>query len=257
MDFPATIEDFYSNLAVPESCHLGKRLFKKHFYENGQLNATDKKAFKEDIESIEWKYTLKPSTINIQSFEDDTHEYLEVALIQVTLSSDKRHSRIAEVIQKAIPYPVVIVFSCGSSIALNMGLKRINRADSNKMVVESYHDTGWISLESPEGWQSSFLDDCQIKSLSFQNFFQFYKDIAERITAYNCAVHTGAYSLAPSEQREGVDRGEALKELERLERELTELRNKLKKEKNLGNQVQLNTKSKQIKDRMEAIKAEI
>ena len=257
MDFPATIENFYSNLAVPESCYLGKRLFKKHFYENGQLNATDKKAFKEDIESIEWKYTLKPSTINIQSFEDDTHEYLEVALIQVTLSSDERHSRIAAVIQKAIPYPVVIVFSYDSSIALNVSMKRINRANSNKMVVESYHDTGWISLESPEDWQSSFLDDFQIKNLSFQNFFQFYQDIAEHITAYNCAVYTGAYSLAPSEHREGVDRREALKELERLERELTELRNKLKHEKNLGNQVQLNTKSKQIKDRIDVIKAEI
>lgn len=256
MDFPATIEDFYSNLDVPESCYLGKRLFKKHFYDNGQLTATDKKAFKEDIESIEWKYTLKPSTINIQSFEDDPHEYLEVALIQVTLSSDKRHLRIAEVIQKAIPYPVVIVFSCGSSIALNAGLKRISRADSNKMVIEDCLDTGWIPLESPEVWQNSFLDDLQIKNLSFQNFFQFYQDIAERITAYNCAVHTGSYSLAPSEG-ESVDRGEALKELARLERKLTELRNKLKKEKNLGDQVQLNTKSKQIKDRMDAIKAVI
>lgn len=257
MDFPATIEDFYCNLAVPESCYLGKRLFKKHFYENGQLNVRDKKTFKEDIDFIEWKYTLKPSTINIQNFEDDTHEYLEVALIQVRLSSDTRHVRIAEVIQKAIPYPVVIVFSYGSSIALNVGMKRINRADSNKMVVESYHDTGWISLESPEDWQGRFLDDLQVKSLSFQNFFQFYQDIAERITAYNCAVHTGAYSLVSSGQEEGMDRGEALKELERLERELTELRNKLKKEKNLGDQVQLNTKSKQLKDRMNAIKTEI
>jgi len=257
MDFPATLEDFYSNLAVPDSCYLGKKLFKKHFYDNGQLSATDKKAFKEDIESIEWKYTLKPSTINIQSFEDDTHEYLEVAVIQVMLSSDKRHSRIAEVIQKAIPYPVLIVFSYGSSIALNAALKRINRADSNKMVVESCHETGWFSLESPEEWQRSFLDDFKIKNLSFQNFFLFCQDIAERVTAYSCAIHTGAYSLPPSKLGGGVDRSGALKELEHLERELTELRNKLKKEKNLGNQVQFNTKSKLIKDRMNAIKAEI
>lgn len=257
MDFPATIEDFYRNLAVPESCHLGKRLFKKHFYENGQLNATDKKAFKEDIESIEWKYTLKPSTINIQSFEDDTHEYLEVALIQVTLSSDKRHSRIAEAIQKAIPYPVILVFSCDSRMALNVGMKRINRADSNKMVVESCRDTGWFSLVSPEGWQRGFLDDLRVKNLSFQNFFLFFQDIVDRITAYSCANHTGVYSLNPPEQGGGVNRVEALKELERLERELTDLRNKLKKERHLGNQVQLNTKSKQIKDRMEAIKSEI
>nr|WP_321259084.1 DUF4391 domain-containing protein [uncultured Pseudodesulfovibrio sp.] len=254
MDFPATIEDFYSNLAVPESCYLGKRLFKKHFYENGQLNVSDKKAFKEDIESIEWMYTLKPSTINIPSFEDDTHEYLEVALVQVTLSSDKRHTRIAEVIQKAIPYPVVIVFLCGSDIALNVGVKRINRADSNKMVVESYHDTGWIPFGTSQSWQQEFLNDFQVKSLSYQHFFQFYQDIADRITAYNCAVHTGAYSLVAPEQKDGMDRGEALKELERLERELTELRNKLKKEKNLGNQVQLNTRAHSLSQKIDQIK---
>lgn len=257
MEFPATVDDFYRNFAVPGECLLGKRIFKKYFYENGQLNATDKKAFKEDIESIEWKFTLKPSTINIPSFEDDTHEYLEVALLQVTLSSDKRHVRIAEVIQKAIPYPVIIVFSCDSRLALNVGMKRINRADSNKMVLESCPDTGWVSLESPEDWQREFLNDFRVKNLSFQNFFQFYQDVAKRLTAFRCAAHTGVYSLKAPNQGGTMDRGEALRELERLERELTELRNKLKKEKNLGNQVQLNTKSKQIKDRMEAIKAEI
>jgi len=257
MNFPATIEDFYNNLAIPESCYLGKRLFKKLFHENSQLSATDRKAFKEDIESIEWKYTLKPSTINIPSFEDDAHEYLEVALLHVNLSSDKRHSRIAEVIQKAIPYPVIIVLSYSSSIAISVAMKRINRADSNKMVVEAHLETGWISLESPEGWQRDFFDDFLIKNLSFQNFFLFYEDIAKRITAYNCATYTGAYILNIPKQGMHIEREEALRKLENLERELSMLRNKLKKEKNLGNQVILNTKSKQIKDRIEAIRTKI
>ena len=64
-----TLEQFYQNMAVPEACALGKRIYKKQFYENGQLNAADKKAFVEDIEGIEWRYTLKPSTINIPKLE--------------------------------------------------------------------------------------------------------------------------------------------------------------------------------------------
>jgi len=38
-----SIEDFYENLGLPEACALGKRLFKKQFYEHGQLGAADKR----------------------------------------------------------------------------------------------------------------------------------------------------------------------------------------------------------------------
>ena len=101
-----TLEQFYQNMAVPENCALGKRIYKKQFYENGQLNAADKKAFAEDIEGIEWRYTLKPATMNISRFEDDTHEYLEIAILQVLLTAIERTARIAAAMQKAIPYPV-------------------------------------------------------------------------------------------------------------------------------------------------------
>jgi hypothetical protein len=43
----------------------------------------------------------------------------------------------------------------------------------------------------------------------------------------------------------------------KLQQERTETRNKLKKEKNLGTQVQLNTRIKQITDRVAAITKEL
>ena len=62
------IDLFYKKLAIPDDCYLGKRVYKKLFYENAKLGVTDKKAFTNDIEEIEWHYTLKPETINIHSF---------------------------------------------------------------------------------------------------------------------------------------------------------------------------------------------
>ena len=53
----------YASMAIPAACQLGKRVFKKLFHENAKLGATDKKAFREDIDTITWRYTLKPSTI--------------------------------------------------------------------------------------------------------------------------------------------------------------------------------------------------
>ncbi len=247
-----TLDQFYQNMALPEACALGKRIYKKQFYDNGQLNATDKKAFVEDIESIEWRYTLKPSTINIPKLEDETHEYLEVAILQVLLTASGRSARIAMAMQKAIPYPVLIIFVCGGQLALNVAEKRINRSDSNKIVVETVHDTGWISLQEPEQWQTDFLNDFKATNYSFRNFYDFYIDIVKRIIALNCACHTGQYSLGTS-----VDRVEALRQMEKLQQERVETSNKLKKEKNLGTQVQLNTRIKQIAENIEAIKSEL
>ena len=105
------IDVLYNKLGIPESCHLGKRIFEKLFHENTKLGATDKRAFREDIDIITWQYTLKPSTIPIQAYEDEQREYQEVAVLQVDLKTQNRTSRIAEIIHRAIPYPLVTVFA--------------------------------------------------------------------------------------------------------------------------------------------------
>jgi hypothetical protein len=63
--------------------------------------------------------------------------------------------------------------------------------------------------------------------------------------------------LETGEARPPEYRLEALNELEKLQQEREEIRNQAKKEKNLGTQVQLNTKVKQLTDRIEAIRAEL
>ena len=53
------------------------------------------------------------------------------------------------------------------------------------------------------------------------------------------------------------DRVIILNQVEKLKQEKSEIQSKMKKEKNLGTQVQLNTRIKQIKSRIEAIKNEM
>lgn len=249
-----SIEAFHENLAVPDACKLGKRLFKKQFYEHGQLGATDKKAFVGDIDGIEWRYTIKPSTINIPKLEDDTHEYLEIAILQVVLTVADRHLRIASVIQKAIPYPLLILFVCGSRFAVNAADKRINRADANKIVTENTYDTGWIDLTSPEPAQAAFLADFRVTNFSYRNLYDFYQDAVARIIALNCAVHSGRFLLqgeAHTPPKSKTERLEMLRQIEKFHQERSELRSKLKREKNLGSQVSLNIRIKKLSDRIE------
>lgn len=268
------LEMLYKNLNIPESCYLGKKIFKKHFYKL-DLGATDKKAFSQDIDKITWAYTLKPETINISQYTDEEREYLEVAVIEVTLHSPNRMKRIGEIIQRAIPYPILLIFVHENKAALNVADKRINRADSSKIMTEAVHDTAWLSLENGDSWLMEFLNDFCVTNFSFHNFYDFYQDMVQRIITLNCAVHTGRYHLTSNgsqdygitdnkmgrvetrEARPPEYRLEALNELERLQQEREEIRNQAKKEKNLGTQVQLNTKVKQLTDRIEAIRAEL
>ena len=49
------MKSFYERMAIPDTCHLGKRVFKKLFHENAKLGVTDKKALRDDIDVITWQ----------------------------------------------------------------------------------------------------------------------------------------------------------------------------------------------------------
>lgn len=128
-------------MAIPDNCRLGKRVFKKLFHENAKLGATDKKAFREDIDVITWAYTLKPSTIPIRAYEDDRREYHEVAILQADLKTLNRTSRIAEIIHRAIPYPLLIVLSYKTAGALSLAHKRFSFYDELWELINLRNDT--------------------------------------------------------------------------------------------------------------------
>jgi len=168
-------QTFYDYMAIPEKCLLNKPLFKKLFQEHADLDITDKKALKDDIDKIRWVYTLKPSTLNIEPYRDDVREYDEIAIIQIDLSSTARAQRISTIANKAIPYPIVLLFNFADTIAISVADKRINQADKSKWVVEDSWITEWFNPDLPNEAQQNFMQDMTIKSLSFVNFYAFYR----------------------------------------------------------------------------------
>jgi len=103
------------NIGFPESAYLHKRVPKKQFLESGELVASDKKLFRENVKNVYWEYTLKPSTCPVLPYRDHEREYLEVAVLQIEMNSPKGHKRIAEIIHRVIPYPLMIGFYIGTT----------------------------------------------------------------------------------------------------------------------------------------------
>ena len=252
-------------MAIPESCRLGKRVYKRLFNENAKLSATDKKALRDDVDTILWQYTFKPTTIPIQLYEDDQREYHEVALLQVNLKQDKRVNRLCEIIHRAIPYPLILVFHISnhqSSInnqkcLISLAYKRFSQAEKEAIVAEAFQKTGWLDLSNPTKPQAGFLESLNMKTWPHTHFFAFYRAAMDRVIALACAEYSGHYSLEIPNGFSVDDRVNKLEQVEKLQQEKTEIQSKLKKEKNLGTQVQLNTRIKKISDRIKAIKSEL
>ncbi|WP_088742657.1 DUF4391 domain-containing protein [Cobetia sp. QF-1] len=255
------LEDFLDSLQVPASCQLNKPVYKKMFLDMGALDATDKVCLKDDVSKIRWLYTFKPGTINVPAYRDSEREYEEVAILLVELTSRTRIKRIAGFIQRSIPYPLVLIFSNSFEgqeyISTSVSDKRINLADKEKWVIEDTVYSDWINLREQSDEEAAFLHSLSINNLSFKNFWDFYKSFTKRVIAINCAEHSGLFSLGEAGEPEQGGRLGKLKELERLEVHKTELANRLKKEKQMGRQIDLNTQIKKIKEKMSAIKGSL
>jgi len=251
------IEALYEKMMIPESCRLGKRVYKKLFHENAKLNATDKKALRNDVDTILWQYTFKSTTIPIQPYEDDQREYHEVALLQVNLKQTDRVNRLAEIVHRAIPYPLFVVFVSDTTCSISLAYKRFSQAEKEAIVAESFQATGWMDLSNPTKNQAAFLENLDMSTWPHTHFFAFYRAAMDRVIALACAEYSGHYSLEIPNGLSVDDRVNKLKQVEKLQQKKSEIQGKLKKEKNLGTQVQLNTQIKQIADRIEVIKSEL
>lgn len=270
----SNFDDFLNQLDVPKSCDLNKPIFKKMFLDASDgkkaiLDAADRKILKNDVEKIRWLYTLKPNTINISPYKDSEREYPEIAFLHIELSgatnNKNAYKRIANFINRSIPYPLVLLFTCNIDGTQNLSVvladKRINQADKDKWVIEDSIQSHWINLFVVSSSEFKFLESLQISNLPFTNFFAFYQALIERVVAVKCTVHSGEFSISnESLSNNGASRAtrlEKLRRLDKLESQRTEISNKLKKIKQMGKQVELNTQVKKINDEIANIKGSL
>ena len=182
-------------MGLPQSAYLGKRIYKKLFQEYAKLGVTDKKALREDVESVIWEYTLKPSTVPIKPFSDEKHEYLEIAIIQVNLTSRKRADRLAEIIHRAIPYPIGLILVEGSGFRMSLATKRFSQAEKGAIVADEFFATQWMDLGALKEHEESFLKSLAIASLPSTDFKALYDGLVSRVVALECGVRTGRFEI--------------------------------------------------------------
>jgi hypothetical protein len=246
------IDYVWNVISFPESALLGKRVPKKQFLESGGLAASDKKLFRENVKSVYWEYTLKPSTCSVLPFRDNEREYLEVAILQIELASQKGHRRIAEIIHRVIPYPLILGFYTGSDeFALSIAPKRFSHAEQGAFVAERYCTTGWMKKGKLNEWEASFIASLAWNNMPLQHYGALYSAWADRLTGYECSVMTGTFTLGKA-----GDRFEHLTQCREIESKISELRRQLKKSA-FNRQVELNTQIKKFEQELKQLAASL
>ena len=243
---------FLDNLNIPKTCAVNKTIFKKLFQENVVLDATDKKALKDDIKKITWLFSLKSSNIGIAKYEDENFEYHEIAILQVNLSNKYRFKKIANFINKAIPYPIILLFSFDNKFIINLTNKRINKVDRSKLLIAEEFFTDELDSKNLNQAQKSFIYDCNIKNLSSLNLYEFYQDLVARLISLNAASYSGIYNKTSTVKV--LDCKKYLKQITDLEEEISSLQATLKKESQFNRQVDLNIKIKSKANEIQKLK---
>lgn len=241
------MDKFYEKLNIPNNCLVDQTVFKKEFLSNADLLSSDKKIINEHIKKVVWKYCLKPDTINVQPYKSEERDYLEIEVIEVQLNEISKIKRIAEIVMRSIPYPILLVLTSGSKIQLVIGDMRKNLSDSSKVTVDDFIYSDWIDLQDIDDYSAKLFNDLNIKNLSYTNFYEMYKDITEKVNLYNISKTKGEIietkvGVSNSDIRDYYNR------INEIEEEINSIEKHLNKNSPVSDRVEASIKIKQLKD---------
>jgi hypothetical protein len=229
-----------SALDLPADSRVDQRVPKKLLLEHGAPTAADKRLITDGIEEFYWIATLKPATVGVPVFRERTRVYLEIAVLSVALRAGAKAGRLAELIHRAVPYPVLLVATHGDRLMLSMVHKRWSQGEAGATVLDG--DLVAVELPGePEELSRAFLESLSIGQQPRTNLFALYQGWMERLVALLAARVTGVFALGGA-----PNRWEALRECERLDAEIARLRAAAAKERQMARQVELNLELKRL-----------
>ena len=199
------------------------------------MSTSDKSLFTDTINKVTWLYCLKPETINIPAYKDEVRDYPEVEVIEVLVHKGYKLKRIAEIIMRTIPYPMVLIFKLEDKRKLYVAHQRTSQSDSSKNTVEEFIATEWLESDS------ALFAKLDIKQMRFTNFYALYSDIVDTISIYNLSA------IMPTDDNiTGAEARELSAQIENIEQEITSLRARLKKESQFNRRMELNIEIKRL-----------
>ncbi|MCI8918839.1 MAG: DUF4391 domain-containing protein [Eubacterium sp.] len=210
-------------IGLPKSTEFNKRIPKQSFYENLDVSPTMKKFFIDQIKVVYWRNKIAPTTINLAAGNNVT----ELQVFEIRLNGNEVDESVLTLIDKNIPYHILFVLSYNGKYKAVIGYKEAARSGSTAFKVNRYYYTEWMA----EHDLPLHLEGLDIDSV--------YENYVRQIAGDTLQDSQSGESL-----KETVERDNRIRD---LKKQITALQAKIRKEKQLNVQMQMNSQLKKLK----------
>jgi hypothetical protein len=249
--------DLIAAMDLPPSSLVNQRVPKKMLVENGAPTAADRKLIQDHIEEITWVAALKPASAGVPEYRDDQRTYLELAVLRVTLRKDSqldaiapKARRIAELIHRAIPYPVALLLDDGDNLSMSLAHIRWTQKEADKTVLDGeplYATFPPIAagevVALAQDARKAFFSSLALSKQPRGDLRALYQGWIDTLSAWQAAAVTGRFvpSLSPGH---AAERRAALRRCLDLDARIASLRTNASKERQMARQVAANLEIK-------------
>lgn len=216
-------------IGLPKTTEFNKRIPKQKFYENMDISPALKKIFVEQVRIIYWKNKIAASTTNLAAGTDVT----ELEVFEVRLNSPVLDDSLLRQIDKEIPYHILFLLEYQGKYQAWIGYKEAAASGNKAIKVNGYYHTEWLAA-----------DELPLK-LEGLNVDVIYENFVRQIAGNKLKTEAAGESLKESVTRD--------QQRQVLQNQIAKLQAKIRKEKQLNKQMQMNTKLKKLKKELEVL----
>ena len=215
-------------LGLPKSTEFNRRIPKQKFYDNLSVTPAIKRIFIDQIKIIYWRNKIAVSTMNLAGGQAVT----EIEVFEIQLNQPSLDEAVLKLIDKEIPYHILFLLTYEDNVQAWIGYKEAAASGTGAFKVNRYYHTECMPL-----------DKLQLP-LTGLNLDAVYENYVRQIAGDALNSDSG------DSLKESVDREKKQRE---LEKKIAALEAKIRKEKQLNRQMEMNEMLKGLKIELEGI----
>ncbi len=216
-------------LGLPQSTEFNKRIPKQKFYEHITVSPALKKSFVDQIRMIYWRNKVAATTVNLApgTIVD------EIEVFEIKLNSASLDEAVLRQIDREISYHIIFLLEYEGKLQAWTAYKEKTPTANAVFKVGKYYHTEWMT----EAELPIRIDGLNLDAV--------YENFVRQIAGDALKADSGE-SLKAS-----VERDEKKKQ---LEKQIAVLENKMRREKQLNRQMEMNAELKRLKGKYEDYK---
>lgn len=216
-------------IGLPKTTEFNKRIPKQKFYENLDISPALKRVFVDQVKVIYWRNKIATTTMNLS----EGKEVKEIEVFEVRLNSPTLNESLLRQIDRQIPYHILFLLEYKGKYQAWIGYKEARATGNKEFKVNGFYYTEWKSEE-----------DLQLR-LEGLDLDYVYENFVRQIAGDKLKTEAIGESL-----KESVERYE---QKQILRKQIATLQAKIRKEKQLNKQMQINIELKNLKKELERL----